>query len=328
LFEQQDARWLMIGGSSPSEEGQRGSAPAGEFVKAVDLPLLRIQTATAGAPMLRLVGEGAGRLDLPALRGVLPDLRLTFGRTDAEASELALPPAAVQRLLAQLPVTAIMPTPQRFTKAELAFIRFDVLDPLLAGGVRSMPAAAAAAAALGIQLGRVIGPDGEPLVGLRRAGHPAQLYLLRPGGSGPVLQLAADEGLASVGANLFRQLNSRALLVVPDRYSLDGEGAQLLPLIAQALIGRAPEGTATIQLRQRPAFVGEPGALLALDRIEPAGGFGDRLLASLGQAGIAARLVDGGPDTAGLEIGPAAHLRYLQQAHGGRVALLWLDSAP
>lgn len=325
LFHRQDARWLIVGGASRGEKARRGSAPAAEFARAVDLPSIQIVTGSGGAPLLRIAGEAAARLDLGALRAALPQLRLGFAAADASYSDLVLPQAAVQRLISAAPATPLVPPPRRFSEAELAFIRSDLLEPLLADGLRGLPAAKATAAAVGIQLGRVAGPGGEPLIGLRRAGQSAQLYLLRPGGSGPVLQLAADEGLSDTAADLFRRLDARAMLVVPNRFMLDGEEAQLLPLITQALLRWAPEGIATIQLRDPPEFAGGTGPLLATDRIEPAGGFGEQMLDALRDAGIAARLVERGPKTAGLEVGPYAQFRYLQQAQGGRVAVLWLE---
>ncbi|MEO7654960.1 MAG: poly-gamma-glutamate biosynthesis protein PgsC/CapC [Sphingomicrobium sp.] len=327
LFERLDVRWLVIGGARPRHNGQSGRGVADEFAGALDLPLVTVSTSDGDVAELRVVGEGAIQLDLRELRRLLPNHRFGFGAGNAGGSELKLPVSAVERLLAQAPAIALMRPEDRFTEAELAFIRFDILEPLLAGGMDALPTATKAAAAVGIQLGAATAAGGEPLIGLRRAGQPAQLYLIRPAGSGPIFPLAADERLTGIAAGLFERMNGRAMLIVPNRTKLDGEEAQLLPMITQAMLRRAPQGTATIQLRRLRTLPEGTKPLLALDRIEPSGGFGDRLLASLRQAGIDAQRVENGPETAGLEIAPSAQLRYLQQAQGGRVAFLWLDGA-
>lgn len=327
LFELQDARWLMIGGASLGEQRSHGATPAAEFTRALDLPLVVIRTGNSPAPLLRVVGRGASLLDLRRLRILLPDLEVDFGIVEDHVSELSLPSESVRRLLAEAPASPLMGPPQRFSAEQLAFIEYDMLEPLLDGGIRDLPTAAAAAAAVGIELEQLPAHDGEPLISLRRVGQRTQLYLIRPGGSGPLLQLTADEGLVQIAAGLFARLKGRAMLIVPNRYRLDGEEAQLLPMISQALVRRAPEGAATIQVRRLPKYVGQRGPLLALDRIEPSGRWGDRLMADLRRAGIAATLVERGPETAGLEVSSSAQLGYLQQAQGGRVAVLWLEAA-
>lgn len=326
LFVQQDARWLLIGGAGPKEQHLQGKAPAAEFARALDIPIVVVRAGEGRAPRLRVVGGGGTLLDLRGLRALLPDLRVAFGAESGAASELTLPSVAVRRLVAEAPALPPERPPQRFSAAELAFIEFDMLEPLLTDGVRAVPTAARAAAAVGIELKRLSAPSGRPLVGLRRVGQPAQIYIIGLDGAGPLFQLAADEGLARPAFSLFERLNGRAMLMVPNRFLLDGDEAQLLPMISLALLRRAPEGTATIQLRRLPDNAGQPGPLVATDRIEPPGGWADRLVADLRGAGLAARLVDRGPATAGLEVGPSAQLRYLQQAQGGRVALLWIEA--
>ncbi len=328
LFVLQDARWLIIGGRFSNEQRPSGGIPVAEFAQALDLPLVVVRSGNGPTALLRVVGTGASLLDLGRLRELLPDLGVGFGTAGKQGSELSLPTAAVRRLLAEAPATPLRHRPQQFSAEQLAFIEYDMLEPLLDGGLRSLPAATAAAAAVGIELEQLPINDAEPLISLRRVGQQAQRYLLRPGGSGPLLQLTADEGLVQPAASLFERLDGRAMLIVPDRYRLDGEEAQLLPMISQALLRRAPEGTATIQVRRLPNYIGWREPLLALDRIEPPGGWGDRLLADLRRSGIGATLVERGPETAGLEVSSSAQLGYLQQAQGGRVAVLWLEAAP
>ena len=181
------------------------------------------------------------------------------------------------------------------------------------------------AAAMGIDFFDRTRPGGKPVVMLRRTGQRGQHYYIRPAGTGPVLQYPIGEVSAQNAARLFGDLDGRALLIVPDARWLDGEEAQLLPLITQALMARAPKGTPTMQLRRVPNFAAGRGPLLAVDRAEPAGRFGEQLTRLLRGAGIAARPVGQGPGDAGLEIAPSAQLRYLQQAYGSRIAVLWVD---
>lgn len=326
LFEREGARWLVVGGNSPPANRQGGRAPAAEFARALDVQSVAVRAVRGDVPQLQLVGGSADQLDLRQMRNLLPDLAIAFGDVEADASVLMVPPAAVQRMIAGGGPTRASAHPERFTLEELAFIHFDLLEPLISGSATSLAAARSTAASAGIELGLVDIEKGERLIGLRRAGHPSQLYLLRPRGSGPVLQLPADEGVRSTAAQIFRRLDGRAMLTVPDSSALEGEEAQLLALITQALLRSAPAETATLQVRRHPNYARQRGPLLAVDRIEPAGGFGDRLLNQLRRTGISASLIGRDPASAGLEIGRSAPLRYVQQAQGGRAAILWLES--
>ena len=330
LFEGQDARWLVIGGTSrPLVDGVGTSSPADEFVEALSLPRLEIVGEPIAHPTLHIAGATGRQLDFAQLREVSPDLRFTFVVSPrGDVSQIRLPPVAVRQLL-ERPLqsrsgTTTLPDDEPLSTAALAFLRFDLIDPLIDRGRSWSSAGRTVAAAVGLNLTAATTVDGKTILTLRRPGRFDELYLLRPGATGPVLLVNAGEGLGPIAASLFSTFNARAVLVAP-LGSRRAAPDSLQALLTQA--AQPAEGGLTIQLRSRRwAANSQDGSamVVAVDRLEPSPGLGERLVEVLRKAGHDARLANRDAMNAGLEIGRDPQFRYLQQARGGRVAIVWI----
>jgi hypothetical protein len=319
------SRWLAIAGESPETAQARAASTWGGHLGPLDR-CLDVVSSTSPRPVLTLVGE-SNHLDIGVLRALLPNLQVEFASfASLGGSRLALPVRSVRRVLSAMLVSD-MPTSsaEPLSREELAFLRFEVLEPLLNSGAAIVPAVRPATAALGFAIAVEESEGGEVVIGLRRRAELEQSFLLRPEASGPVLQVSAEEGLQDLTGALFHELEARALLTVQDRHALEDAGG-LLAIFTQAMLREAPQGTLILQVGRRPghytAANGSP-MLLAFDRIEPAGGVGDVWLARLRRAGLSVEPIRWDPATAGLEIAPAPQLRFAQQALGARTAILW-----
>lgn len=327
VFERQDARWIVLG-ESKAGLGTRSSSAAGEFLRqALHSPLLQIVKANGDASVLRLIGETGRLIGLNDLLRSAPDVRLALAEPLSPHSVLALSRAGIRELVANATPLASRPSAS-YGDEELAFIRYDLLGPLLRSGPgTNLQFLQRAAASVGLELSTThAGP--APVFEIRRAGVPGEFYLLRPAATGPVLQASNAPPIEVLSRKLFDRLDARGLLVAPLPQVVTAAEIQLEPLITQALNDTVAGSPLTLQLRPRPNFGGPAGSVLAVDRIEPAGGMTDRLKVRLRKAGVNARLLQrDDPLSAGLEIGPAPQLRYVQQAQGGRAAVLWIGAA-
>ncbi|WP_126173416.1 poly-gamma-glutamate biosynthesis protein PgsC/CapC [Altericroceibacterium xinjiangense] len=331
LADLQQARWLAIGGDLASGRNV-ARAPARLFGQAVP-DCLQIAGAQGSGAALELVGDMGTRLDLARLQSAFPRFRLRFAAPSAAASSrLLLTHDAVRHLLVRAPAGNRVAESRPLTADELAFFDFEVLGPLLRTGAGAVPAVNPAAAALGFAVTAQAEGEARQRVAIDRRGKAEERYLLRPGASGPVLQVPADPELMERALTLLRQLDARALIVVSNEDRLDERSNRVPDLVTQALL-RQPAGERFIlQVRARPTREGggaaegadATGLVLAADRMEPVGGFGQRLAQRLRRLGLDVRLLDWGAATAGLEIGPAPQLRYARQALDARVAILWV----
>ncbi|NTZ43984.1 hypothetical protein G7A66_13015 [Altererythrobacter sp. SALINAS58] len=320
------ARWLAIGGGARLAEAKAGVSLSYSFEEALG-PCLNISFRRDGHALMRLAGETGSQLALTSLRSLLPRLEITFSSSAEQGSSLVLTSRAVESVLTEMaPLDTENRTAQSLTREELAFLLFEVVDPLLEGGASAVPIVRNAAAALDLKVTLEETQAGQQVIALRRRGEPDQVFILRPESSGPILQIRADENIQDLAQSLFRKLNARALLVITERNTPNEEGAELAALISQALLRRSSREALILQLRRRPvsyANSDENQMLLATDLIGPGDGLEEALVQALRKAELNVRPLESSVGSAGLEIGSAAQLRFARQALGARVAILW-----
>ncbi len=368
IFEVQQARWLAIGDQPADAPGAQAPAAAPALFRraAHNAEMIVRRGARSGTPVIHLAGAAVAGLQLRALREQIPQLAVKFTsraqlKDNPDSSTLLLPQSSAQLLIGdahrpqqqltfadmigQAPgVLASGRESRRREPArvldlvELAFLRFEVVEPLLAGADEGsdhvIRASAAAAASIGFEVTEIQGPNGARLVALRRRGDTTGAYLIRPGARDrPIIQVAADEERSTVEAatQMFEGLGARAFLMTPSQAELDhGQGA-LLPLITQSLLrssGERPQ--LTLQVRTPPQSVlaaGTAGVVIAPDRLEPGPGLGTELQERLFVLGLVARVVNWDIPSAGLEVAPNPHLRYIQQSSNKRFAIVWVPSS-
>ena len=327
LQDRLDARWLAIGGGARTANNGRDFPPLEALEDAVG-PCLRIDGQPYGPAIVVLVGDTASEFDLSELGRLLPRLETRFSGSIQQNSFLLLSPEAIRRLLAQQPLPEQEPAAMsQLTGEELAFLRFDVLEPLFARGAAAVPSVRRAAAALGFEIAVEPGQEAGPAIILRRRGAEGERFLIRPQAEGPVLQVPSETGLEDLAKSLFRELDARALLVVPSRGTLDGREDDLLALITQAALRSAPDTSLLLQVRQRPASYAaadDSRILLATDWVRANSRANSALVQMLARAGVEAYPIEWSASTAGLEIGPSSQLRFARQVFGARTAILWV----
>lgn len=368
IFEVQQARWLAIGNQTTDVPGAQAPAAAlALFRRAAQNAEMTVRRgAPGGRPVIHLAGAAVAGLQLRALREQIPQLAVKFTsraqlKDNPDSSTLLLPQSSAQLLIGgahrpqqQYTFADLVRqargvfASERETRrkeparvldlAELAFLRFEVVEPLLAGADRGsddvIRAGAAAAASIGFEVTEIQGPNGARLVALRRRGDTTGAYVIRPGaGDRPIIQVAADEerSTVEVATQMFEGLGARALLITPSQAELDrGQGA-LLPLITQSLLrasGERPQ--LTMQVRTPPRSVlaaGTAEVVIAPDRLEPGARLGKELQERLSVFGLMARVANWDISSAGLEVAPNPHLRYIQQSRNKRFAIVWVPSS-
>ena len=321
-----EARWLAIGEGRSRGNDMRVSSPLAAIEEAVG-PCLRVEAAGDRRATIGLAGDTANRFDLSAMGESLPELQTRFANIE-QGSFLNLSPEAIDSLLARRQPVETPANMAPFTREELAFLRFEVLEPLFMRGAPH-PSVNEAAAALGFEIVVQPGDEAGPTIVLRRRGVDGERFLIRPRADGPVLQVPSEAGLQDVAGSLFEEMGGRALLVVSSRVALDGRNDDLLALVTQAALRSAPEGNLILQVRRMPASYAAPAesrALLATDWVR-LGPSGDRMLVErLARAGVDAQPIEWEAATAGLEIGPSSQLRFARQTFGARTAILWMPT--
>lgn len=322
LQDRLEARWLTIGDG----RSERDSSSLRAMEEALG-PCLRVEAQTAGPPIIGLAGDTANEFDLSALGRLLPGLQSSFSGTIEQGPFLHLSPEAMDRLLEKQPLSKAPATMSQLSRVELAFLRFDVIEPLFARGVAVVPSVRGAAAALGFEIALEPGEEAGPAIVLRRRGAKGERFLIRPGAKGPVLQVPSDARLEDLAESLLREMNGRALLVVPSPGTLDGRGDDLLALVTQAALRDMRETNLILQVRRRPvsyAAAADNRMLLATDWVRLNGRSDRALIETLEDAGLEAYPIDWSAATAGLEIGPSSQLRFARQVFGARTAILWV----
>jgi hypothetical protein len=324
LVEQQQARWLVLGGTRLKNNAESGFSPASLTARSLRLPTLVVRAA--GQSHLQLASSLGDLLDLRKFVED-PTLQLSFGSADQSVAQLFLSDASAQRLVGTLDSKSIS-RPAALDTNQLAFIRFDLIQPMLEqrGVAEETSGLRAAARAVGLDFSQGKDDRGRNIYGLRRWGHGRELFLIRPGARGSILQLTNEPSLRAAAERLSRSLDARALLIAADWNGLEGADNQLLSLIADAAASRGPTTTA-LQLRARPSYGTPAGAVLATDRLESSPRSSLALLRQVAIAEPQVHLLIRDPGGAGLEIGPSKQLRYLQQAYGTGIAVLWVGQS-
>lgn len=359
LFNAQQARWLAIGGESAGvRTAQRPAVPLPLFRRAaVHAEMVVRPGAPNTEPVLQLAGAAVAGVELHSLRELLAGLRLEFTSNaqaagNPDSSTLFLPPRMTQRLVGTAHPRQQLSFGQVVTQArgvfaegretrrqeparvlslpELAFLRFEVLEPLLSGSDEGLRAAAASAEAVGFQVFETESAGPDRLIVLRRA-QSTGAYLIRPGARDrPIIQVAADEEASAVDAatRVFQGLRGSAFLIAPYRADLEqGEGG-LVTAITQSLL-RASEDKhqLTLQVRTAPesfAPAGHGDVVIAGDRLDATAQLALGLQQRLSALGFTARPHSWGEEAAGLEAPPSPHLSYLEQSRNKRFAIVWV----
>jgi hypothetical protein len=368
LFGTQGARWLVIGGDRAyvrSAEGFVAALP--EFRRAAQIPELIVEPQPARArPTLELAGAAAANLDIDRLRAVLPTLAIGFtsqagADEGANSGRLRIPLDPAQRLIGAIaeprsaaPLGGLIqqargvfatgaPTrraepARRLSLAELSFLRFEVVEPLLGaidrGSEAGIRTASIAASTIGFELLDIPDAGGTRLIGLRARSGARGLYVLRRGSAGrPIIQVGADniDKTIATAARLFDGLGGRALLIAPSQEALDlGEGT-LLGLMSQSLTrGAGFRAQLLTQVRTTPVSIPATRSheyMLASDSLlERDEKLARDLVQQLNGIGIASGIVSGDAVSAGIEVAPNPHTKYMQATRNKRFAILWVSN--
>ncbi|WP_128891458.1 poly-gamma-glutamate biosynthesis protein PgsC/CapC [Erythrobacter sp. HKB08] len=347
---EQDARWLII--AAPDAPGTLpGETVVGTFAQKSKAGRLAIRAAGAGQGVsLRLAGEAGSVVDVRALRPILGEGRVSFdgiGRSLGESTvfggSLLLDQAALARLLPPVSTRArggCVANPgnegqPRITNEEqLAFLRFEVVDPLLADVERNFLTAppAANARAIGMAIDRCT-IDGGSFI--RLASLPASwdgLYLFAPSGDPGLLiqgylrrevrstearDPVADPELSDRAVRFFTRTDARYAFLAPRELQYDEDQSHAFGVVTQAaMLARDPLEGQVIQFRPRPTRApgsGRAGEIVLVPDRVSLDGSGERdLLALFERAGMEARVAGRSEADAGFEAFPYRALQAAQ----------------
>ena len=377
LFRAQGARWLIIAAPPSSTPMAGGDLIAGpgltqSFRIAALVPELVVEAAGAGqGSRMALTSGGATALDLDGLRRSLPRLASSFELDAAPEGErhrdrvtlrldrqgLALLSAervdgasgigaglrACPAIATSTPTLAgtsmaraqgTLPEPDL---ARLAFIRFELAEPLVEAlaARQPIPAVASRAAALAdLTLDRCLLGGREQW----RLGTPGNSWgsaFMAPGANrSRIIEVSAPEtDVVAVAEAIQTSWGAGAMVVAPRMEALYGSQASVFGVVSQVLLRSlgAQSGT-LLQIRRKPAELPLPSGDAAIAVVPDMVGSGDSwaasILALVRQAGLRPILVDYGRATAGLEVAPNQSLRYFSQTLNKRYATLWVLPAP
>ena len=353
-----------------------GPGLAASFRNAALVPELVVDVAGAGQDRrMVLSAGGATALDLDGLRRSLPRLASDFeldavaeGESNRDRVTLRLDRTALGLLAGNWPVAEagaeggvgaeLGPCPAIATSgpssagtsmarapdavpepdlARLAFIRFELAEPLVEAlaARQPIPAVASRAAALaGLSLERCLLGGREQW----RVGTPGNSWgsiFLTPGADrARIIEVSAPESdLIPVAEAIQRNWGAGAMLVAPRMEALYGSQASVFGVLSQVLLRSLGAGPgALLQIRRKPAELPLPAGDAAIALVPDMVGFNDpwtaSIVATARQAGLRPILVDYGKATAGLEVAPNQSLRYFNQLLNKRYATFWVLPAP
>ncbi|MEQ1639518.1 MAG: poly-gamma-glutamate biosynthesis protein PgsC/CapC [Novosphingobium sp.] len=346
LFASQRARWLVVSGSNP-EAGDAKRSLIGVLRKNAHPDELAVVAGTGETPRLELGGGAAASLDLAVLRGQLPGLAVRFalegtvnrGELVLGGTQLVLlasPATVANDLVPECRIEVTRPAiDARLDLAQLAFLRFEVVEPVLAGlsAKAGLPEVARRNAALA---GWELGPcdlDGKRQWRLAWPDGTDSTFFFTPGAEGD--RIVQTEGssrrLISTAAVLHARWNSSVLMIAADDDRLAGSQRSPFGVVSQAVLRAGSPGSARlIQLRKSPAGSPPVAGAIALvpDLIERNSNWLGQMRALADMIGLPATVVDRTRATAGLEIAPNMSIRYFSETGRGRHATFWLVPEP
>lgn len=365
IFDLEGARWLVF--TAPRAPGAlpqqtvlqkfRQSASSSEILVSFDGTLER--------PIVSLVDRAAITASLPELRGALPGLVTQFDASRSQqnedgsraASRTVLAPVSIEQLsqspdvgqedLTQCEIPTTSPATQTLSDIEeLAFLRFEVVEPLL----QSLEAGTLPS--VSISNSRMLGLSLEKCVVEER---PNWLLTSDDGGDGAYLFAASAASDTIIQAFLRRELrqegaseavaapefvrsamslqNSSAagsVLFAPREIQYDGIQSHAFGVVNQSVIRELGDRPAlTLQIRPFPQrgirLEGGPELIIMPRRIGIPNAEREKLLQYARDAGFVATIADRSKLFAGYEAFPLAALRYLNHSQNKRVAVVMIN---
>jgi Capsule biosynthesis CapC len=341
IFRAQNARWLVIA-APPSPSALSSNTVLDIFRRSVSAPELRVGAISADQPQkLRISGNAAVAIDLTSLRSDLPHLITEFTDSSENGNiaqimlniegidHLAGPRAEeVPDLACALSNTGLA-KPIYADMAQLAYLRFEVAEPLLASlKAKQAPSSMnRRTAELG---GYSLAPcaiAGQPHWRLASNRFNEGIYLFAANGDQTRLVESAP-GLAET-VPIAGRWNAGAILIVPTEKTLVGKQRNSFGVISQVAIrAMGAQNGALIQLRNVPQNA--PSLPMAADiAIVPdwVGAVGDwnMALQKLAiEAGYKPAVMNRGKGGGGYEVANSSSLRYLAQTSDKRFATFWV----
>jgi hypothetical protein len=364
LFRSENARWLVI--SSPPTPGIIANKTVlGLFRSASKLPELTLaSSSTVTVPTIGLRRGAARALDLTALRRDLPGLRISFdidaktgtSGSFADSASLELDRGSIDRLMTVLtappaPTTAtenvesqpckIEPgtsdAPRQEDLAMLAFLRFEVTEPLVAAlAKKQSPAVLGSNAGLaGFALERCLLGEAEQW---RLAAVEADegVYLFAVGGD-PARIIhsfaAADRHAIEASLAIHGVWRATLLAIAPEERVLRANQRSSFGVISQAALRAMGEKPGNVLQLQTARFSAPNPAtdidlVVAPDQLEPSGDWGKQLVSLGRKAGFQPVLADRANMMAGYEKAANPAMLYLDQSVNKRYATFWLRRRP
>jgi Capsule biosynthesis CapC len=360
LFRSENARWLVIS-SRPSPGIIADRTVLGVFRSASKLPELTLTVAApTSGPIARLRRGAARSLDIAALRRRLPGLRISFndgaraGESEAldDSAAMELDQSSINRLMATLSVPQLaaadsgnvesqscemehrkVDLPRLNDLAMLAFLRFEVAEPLVAGlaGQRSPAALGANAGLAGFALENcLLGGAEHWRLAAKQGDEGVYLFAVEGDPTRVVHSFAtADRRAIDAGQSVHGIWRSGLLAIAPDERGTRLNQRSSFGVITQAAIraiGEKPGDVLQLQTARfsAPNPATDTDLVIALDQIEPAAKRGSQLMAIARKAGFRPVLADSTQSMAGYEKAANQAVLYLEQSANKRHATFWL----
>ena len=347
----QDARWLIF--DTALFDTERGVASVAEIVTdTLALPHVVIRpSSSAGTSTLSFSGEAAAVADLPALRDVVPSLKLALAHhragSGASRAILSLDEETLARLALRFAaldtgsdrtcVLKRLPDEQTgwTSLPQLAYTRFEIAAPFVKsaseGAVPHHAAAAAALAGMTLERCRI---GNQPHWALSaKSRDEGTIYLAEgrtPERGVLTFENARSDLPATIGRQVHQAWRSDALFVATRSDSFLRDPRTVFDVMFQEWVRRQDraEQPQVFQLRARPreaiGYANDVKVLIAKDRI--GGGETDFAALSMAveQAGYATETVSGQLHQAGVEARPGMSMRYYGASDKRRYAFGWL----
>ncbi|NVD44449.1 poly-gamma-glutamate biosynthesis protein PgsC/CapC [Qipengyuania atrilutea] len=341
----QDAKWVVL--DAPRARNALGRpSTLSAFRQGSQMPELVVAGGRGATG--NFAGGSASRIDIAALRNAVPGMqtRFTAGQSAAGADTndavLTLGDKAIasfwndasSQTAGSCDITANIATASAITDLpDLAFLRAEIVDPLLAALEDSdVPSSAIAA---GQSIGIDVGPcatNGGRAWRIDASGRGGGIYLFYPGGdAGRIVQGYLESDARAGPFDLVQSIRNAwgasALLLAPDQHAFGGDQTTIFGVISQAVVrARGDRDAAVLQIRPMPMEIAEEARVtrpvLSFDRIESGSALRGNLERALRAAEIDPLIAARDRETAGLEVSPLNSLRYMRQTVNQRYAVL------